>query len=353
MRGPRGRARPTPSPRRCSRLQPLAGRRLWFAGIGGAGLSATRCRARVGRRGGRLGPQGDAVPRARPRGGDRRDGAPEPPPRPRAGRRSSRRPTPTLAGRRAPSCSPSSPRRRIDRRRRRARQDDDRGDDRLRPRPARPRPVLRRSAATSRSSAATRARARAGSSSRATSPTARSPRSGPRSPSSRTWTSTTTRRSPRAPRWSRSSTSGSRTCRTSCAATSSSRPSVELAIPGEHNRRNAAAALAALELAGVARERGRPGARRVRAGPGGGSSRAARRAASRSSTTTRTTRPKSRPRCSRARVAGDGRVLVLFQPHLYSRTLHLARELAAALAAADAVVRHRDLPGARGADRRA
>ena len=35
--------------------------------------------------------------------------------------------------------------------------------------------------------------------------------------------------------------------------------------------------------------------------------------------------------------AGEGRVLVLFQPHLYSRTLHSARELGAALAAADVV----------------
>jgi UDP-N-acetylmuramate--alanine ligase len=34
-------------------------------------------------------------------------------------------------------------------------------------------------------------------------------------------------------------------------------------------------------------------------------------------------------------LAGDGRVLVLFQPHLYSRTLHLAAELARALAVAD------------------
>jgi UDP-N-acetylmuramate--alanine ligase len=33
----------------------------------------------------------------------------------------------------------------------------------------------------------------------------------------------------------------------------------------------------------------------------------------------------------------DGRLLVLFQPHLYSRTTHLARELAEALAAADVV----------------
>src|SRR5919201_732652 len=36
-------------------------------------------------------------------------------------------------------------------------------------------------------------------------------------------------------------------------------------------------------------------------------------------------------------VVGDGRVLVLFQPHLYSRTRHLARELGAALASADVV----------------
>ncbi|HYY32242.1 MAG TPA: cyanophycin synthetase, partial [Gaiellaceae bacterium] len=34
-------------------------------------------------------------------------------------------------------------------------------------------------------------------------------------------------------------------------------------------------------------------------------------------------------------LANGGRVLVLFQPHLYSRTLHLAGELAAALAGAD------------------
>jgi UDP-N-acetylmuramate--alanine ligase len=37
-----------------------------------------------------------------------------------------------------------------------------------------------------------------------------------------------------------------------------------------------------------------------------------------------------------AAVRGDGRVLALFQPHLYSRTLHLAHEFARALAAADA-----------------
>ncbi len=40
---------------------------------------------------------------------------------------------------------------------------------------------------------------------------------------------------------------------------------------------------------------------------------------------------------STARELGRGRVLVLFQPHLYSRTRHLAHELGRALAAADVV----------------
>src|SRR5207248_9450369 len=56
-----------------------------------------------------------------------------------------------------------------------------------------------------------------------------------------------------------------------------------------------------------------------------------------------------------AAVRNGGRVLVLFQPHLYSRTLHLAHEFAVALAAADAVcvteiypARERPLPGGSG-----
>jgi UDP-N-acetylmuramate--alanine ligase len=50
-----------------------------------------------------------------------------------------------------------------------------------------------------------------------------------------------------------------------------------------------------------------------------------------------------------------GRLVVLFQPHLYSRTRHLARELAAALAAADVVAvtdvypaREEPIPGVTG-----
>ena len=110
----------------------------------------------------------------------------------------------------------------------------------------------------------------------------------------------------------------------------------ELALPGEHNRRNAAAALAALELAGVARVDAEPvlarftgaGRRFEPVGERGGvavvddyahhpSEIAATIAAARERT--------------------DGRVLLLFQPHLYSRTRHLAQELGEALSAADAV----------------
>src|SRR6266566_706639 len=105
-----------------------------------------------------------------------------------------------------------------------------------------------------------------------------------------------------------------------------------LAVAGEHNRRNAAAALAALELAGVETRRAeatlaefRGVGRRLEAkGEAGGvavvddyahhpAEIAATLAALR----------ESRP---------GARVLVLFQPHLYSRTRHLARELATALA---------------------
>lgn len=111
----------------------------------------------------------------------------------------------------------------------------------------------------------------------------------------------------------------------------------ELTLTGEHNRRNAATALAALSLAGVDGRQAWPVLREFR-----GAGR----------------------RMEEVGVAGDvrvvddyahhpaeisatigalreqqgvGRVLALYQPHLYSRTRHLARETAAALAAADVV----------------
>ena len=125
----------------------------------------------------------------------------------------------------------------------------------------------------------------------------------------------------------------------------------ELAVPGEHNRRNAAAALAALEAAGVERERA------VRAlaefaASAGGSSGAARPAASPSTTTTRTTRRRSRRRsrrCARRRpAAACSSSSSRTSP---SRTRHVAHELGAALAGADAVAVTDDLRGARVAGR--
>jgi UDP-N-acetylmuramate--alanine ligase len=108
-----------------------------------------------------------------------------------------------------------------------------------------------------------------------------------------------------------------------------------LAVPGEHNRLNAACALAALAAVDVPRAEAAPllaeflGARRrfQPAGEVGGvrlyddyGHHPAEIAA-----TLETGRG----------LVGGGRVLVLFQPHLYSRTLHLAAELAAALVRAD------------------
>jgi UDP-N-acetylmuramate--alanine ligase len=109
-----------------------------------------------------------------------------------------------------------------------------------------------------------------------------------------------------------------------------------LAIPGEHNRRNAATALAALELAGVARVDAEP----LLAEFAGAGRRLENRGQAHGVTVldTYAHHPAEIAADLQAmREAGEGRVLVLFQPHLYSRTRHLAREFGAALAAADAV----------------
>jgi UDP-N-acetylmuramate--alanine ligase len=110
----------------------------------------------------------------------------------------------------------------------------------------------------------------------------------------------------------------------------------ELAVGGEHNRLNAAAALSALELAGISRAEATPalaafrgaGRRFELRGEAGGvlvyddyAHHPAEIAAT----------------IATVRELGKGRVLVLFQPHLYSRTQHLAREFGSALSAADAV----------------
>ena len=112
---------------------------------------------------------------------------------------------------------------------------------------------------------------------------------------------------------------------------------LELGVPGEHNRRNAAAALAALELAGVLRE----AAERVLPEFTGAGRRFERRGEARGVTVYddygHHPREIAATLAAARSAAGSGRVLVVFQPHLYSRTRHLARELAGALSAADAV----------------
>jgi UDP-N-acetylmuramate--alanine ligase len=112
---------------------------------------------------------------------------------------------------------------------------------------------------------------------------------------------------------------------------------VELAVPGAHNQANAAAALAALELTGVSRDEALP----VLTGYRGAGHRFELHGEAAGvevisdyghhpaeiSVTIATARGR----------AGRGRVIVVFRPLRYSRTRHLAYELAHALAAADAV----------------
>jgi UDP-N-acetylmuramate--alanine ligase len=127
---------------------------------------------------------------------------------------------------------------------------------------------------------------------------------------------------------------------------------LELAVPGEHNRRNAAAALAALELAGVARgdaervivEFGGAGRRLEQRGEAGGVA-----------VLDSYAHHPAELAADLAAIRPAGRVLALFQPHLYSRTAHLAYEFARALAAADAVcvteiypAREEPIPGVTG-----
>ena len=109
----------------------------------------------------------------------------------------------------------------------------------------------------------------------------------------------------------------------------------ELSVPGVHNRRNAATALAALELAGVARADAEPVLARFRG--------AGRRfeivgeAAGVTVVDDYAHHPSEiAATVAAARERTSGRVLVLFQPHLYSRTRHLAHELGRALSTADA-----------------
>jgi UDP-N-acetylmuramate--alanine ligase len=129
---------------------------------------------------------------------------------------------------------------------------------------------------------------------------------------------------------------------------------LELAVPGGHNRLNAAAALAALELAGVPRadaERTivefRGAGRRLEPRGEAGGVRVVDSYAHHPA--------EIAADIAAERERGADRVLVLFQPHLYSRTVALAHEFAGALASADAAcvvdvypAREEPLPGVTG-----
>ena len=126
----------------------------------------------------------------------------------------------------------------------------------------------------------------------------------------------------------------------------------ELAEPREHKRPKAPAANAPLELAGVAR----PEAERVIVEFAGAGRRLERKGDAGGVTVLDSyAHHPAELSADLAAVRNGGRVLALFQPHLYSRTLHLAHEFAVALAAADAVcitdvypAREAPLPGVTG-----
>jgi UDP-N-acetylmuramate--alanine ligase len=108
----------------------------------------------------------------------------------------------------------------------------------------------------------------------------------------------------------------------------------ELAIPGRHNRQDAAVALAAVECAGYSRDEGARVLREFRG--------VARRLEPRGEVSGVEVIDSyaHHPRELAADIAAirdGGRILALFQPHLYSRTRHLAREFGLALASADVV----------------
>ncbi len=112
------------------------------------------------------------------------------------------------------------------------------------------------------------------------------------------------------------------------------RVEVELAVPGEHNRQNAAVALAAVELAGYSRDE----AARVLSEFRGATRRLEPRGQAGGVDVVDSYAHHPRELAADIAAARDGgRILVLFQPHLYSRTRHLAREFGVALASADVV----------------
>lgn len=127
-----------------------------------------------------------------------------------------------------------------------------------------------------------------------------------------------------------------------------------LAVPGEHNRRNAATALAVLELAGVSRS---DAARAIVsfAGVGRRFERVGERAGVRVIDDYAHNPTEIEATLSTARELTERRLIAVYQPHVYERTRQLSWELGRALSFADAAVvtdvidgRDRPIPGVTG-----
>jgi UDP-N-acetylmuramate--alanine ligase len=124
---------------------------------------------------------------------------------------------------------------------------------------------------------------------------------------------------------------------------------LELGVPGEHNRQNAAAALAALELAGVPR----PEAERAIVGFRGVGRRlelVGEVAGVRVYDDYGHNPTELEATLRTARSLTRGRVIAVYQPHVFERTRQLHHELGAALGLADAAI-VTDVIGARDAPR--
>jgi UDP-N-acetylmuramate--alanine ligase len=109
---------------------------------------------------------------------------------------------------------------------------------------------------------------------------------------------------------------------------------LELAIRGEHYRQNAAVALAAIELAGYPRDEA---VRVLREFRGVGRRLEVRGEVGGVEVIDSYAHHPAELAADIAAVRDGGRILVLFQPHLYSRTRYLAHEFGVALASADVV----------------
>ena len=145
-----------------------------------------------------------------------------------------------------------------------------------------------------------------------------------------------------------SSRAGSRRCRTSCGPRSSSRSTLELACPGRAQpaeRRRSHRRARARRSAARGRRACRSSSSTARRG---GSSGRARRAASR--VLDSYAHHPAELAADIARAARDGgRVLALFQPHLYSRTRAPRARVRRGARGCRRGLRHGDLSGARGA----